>query len=155
MLHRYLTKHLARIAKTELDFSDEKDDIILSLHLDTSRKQGESKKSYVATAISSTGAGKTYTLVHEFLLKDKNKKNRTYFYFSPVPADRSMDDLIKFANRDPFNKRFMRVELDPDEEERDSEDYEPPKLSLKDYGPGDVLFFDDVAAMNTNNQYRE
>ena len=66
-----------------------------------------------------------------------------------------MDDLIKFANRDPLDKRFMRVKLDPDEEERDSEDFEPPKLSLKDYGPGDVLFFDDVAAMNRNNPYRE
>ena len=155
MLHRHLTKHLARIAKTELDFSDEKDEIVLSLHLDTSRKQGESKESYVATAISNTGAGKTYTLVHEFLLKDKNRRERKYHYFSPVPADKSMDDLIKFANRDPLDKRFMRVKLDPDEEERDSEDFEPPKLSLKDYGPGDVLFFDDVAAMNRNNPYRE
>ena len=93
--------------------------------------------------------------MHEFLLKDKNKKRRTYHYFSPVPADRSMDDLIKYANRDPFNKRFLRINLDPDEEQRESEDFEPPKLSLKDYGPGDVLFFDDVAAMNSNNPYRE
>ncbi len=155
MLHRYLQKHLAKIAKSELDFSDEKDEIILSLHLDTSRKKGASKQSYITTAISNTGAGKTYTLVHEFLLKDKNKKNRTYHYFSPVPADESMNDLIKFANRDPANLRFMRVELDPDDEERDTDEFEPPKLALKDYGPGDVLFFDDVAAMSRENPYRE
>ncbi len=155
MLHRYLSKHLRKIAMTELDFSDEKDDIQLSLFLDTSRKKGETKKSYVTTAISNTGAGKTYTLVHEFLLKDKNKKNRKYHYFSPVPTDESMNDLIKYANRDPAEPRFFRVTLDPDEEERDSEEFEPPKLSLKDYGPGDVLFFDDVAAMNRDNPYKE
>lgn len=153
MCHRYLTKHLAKIAKTELDFSGE--DIRLSLHVDTSRKKGESKKSYVTTAISNTGAGKTYTLVHEFLMRDKNKNNRTYYYFSPVPTDESMKALIKFANRNPEEPRFFRVDLDPDEEERDTEEYEPPKLSLKDYGKDDVLFFDDVAAMSRNNMYRE
>ena len=155
MCHRHLTKHLKKIAKVELDFSDETDDIRLSLHLDTNRKRGESKKSYVTTAISNTGAGKTYTLVHELLLRDKNKNNRTYHYFSPVPVDESLDDLVKFANRDPGNERFIRVNLDPDEEERDTEEFEPPKLSLSDYGPGDVLFFDDVAAMNSSNPYRE
>ena len=155
MCHRYLTKHLKKIAKVELDFSDETDDIRLSLHLDTNRKRGDSKQSYCTTAISNTGAGKTYTLVHELLLRDKNKNNRTYHYFSPVPADDSMDDLIKFANRDPGKDRFIRVNLDPDEEERDTEEFLPPKLSLSDYGVNDVLFFDDVAAMNRNNPYRE
>ena len=152
MCHRFLLKHLRKVAKTELDFTDE--DITLSLHLDTDRKRGEPKKSYCCLAVGNTGAGKSYTLTHEFLLRDKNKKNKTYYFFSAVPEDESLDALIKFANRDPTDKRFFRVNLNPDEEDREAEDFEPPKLELKSYGRNDVLIFDDVESLNKNNPYR-
>ena len=101
MLHRFLTKHLAKVAKTELDFSDDQDEIELSIHLDTYRPENESKKSYVALAVGNTGSGKTYTLTHEYLLRDKNRENRRYYFFSAVPEDDSLADIIAFANRDP------------------------------------------------------
>ena len=38
MCHRYLQKHLKKVSKTELDFSDDKNDIHLSIALDTTQK---------------------------------------------------------------------------------------------------------------------
>ena len=81
-------------------------------------------------------------------MRDKNKKAKTYYFFSAVPEDESLGALIKFANRDPTDKRFIRVNLDPEEEDREAEDFEPPKLDLKSYGVNDVLIFDDVESMN-------
>ena len=100
MLHRYLTKHLAKVAKTELDFSDEQDDIELTLHLDTKRRG--SLKSYVCLAVGQTGSGKSYTITNEYLLRDKNKANKRYFFFSAVPEDESLKNIIRYANRDSF-----------------------------------------------------
>ena len=158
MLHRYLTKHLAKVAKTELDFSKdsgETDDIVLSLHLDTYREPKESKKSYVLLSVGNTGAGKTYTTVHEFLMKDKNKEKRRYFFFSAVPEDDSLKAIVDWANKKPMNQRWFRVNLDEEEEDREDEEFEPPKLELNDYEAGDVLIFDDTVSLPRSNPYRE
>ena len=47
------------------------------------------------------------------------------------------------------------MNLDPDEEDREEESFEPPKLELKDYKPGDVLIFDDTVSLPRSNPYRE
>lgn len=154
LCHRYLAKYLKKVAKTELDFSDDKNNITLSVALDTSRKAGESKKSYVAVAVGSTGAGKTWSMVNQYLLQDKNKRKRRYFFFSAVPADSSLKNLIKFANKNALEPRFFRVDLAPEQDQED-EEWEPPKLELKDYQAGDVLFFDDVESMPRSNPWRE
>ena len=158
MLHRHLTKHLAKVAKTELDFSKdsgETDDIVLSLHLDTYREPKESKKSYVLLSVGNTGAGKTYTTVHEFLLKDKNRDKRRYFFFSAVPEDESLKAIVDWANKNPMNQRWFRVNLDEEDEDREDEEFEPPKLELNDYEAGDVLIFDDTVSLPRSNPYRE
>ena len=51
---------------------------------------------------------------YEYLLKDKNKANRTYYFFSAVEEDESLCNLVRYANRDPLNVRFHRVNLAPD-----------------------------------------
>jgi hypothetical protein len=43
LCHRYLQKHLKKVSKTELDFSDDKNNIHLSVALDTARKAGDGK----------------------------------------------------------------------------------------------------------------
>jgi hypothetical protein len=116
LCHRYLQKHLKKVSKTELDFSDDKNNIHLSLALDTAHKSGEGLKSYVSVAVGSTGAGKTHSMVNQYLLQDKNKKNRRYFFFSAVPSDSSLKNLIKFANRNALEAGFFRVDISPDQD---------------------------------------
>jgi hypothetical protein len=142
--YRFVKKHLEKQQKCFLDFTGIGE---VAVYLDTTPRT-KNKKFNGIVCVGKTGSGKSYNLIHQFLLHDQYKKKARYYLFTAVTrTDPSLQALVKYANKNEDKPRFFKVKLDPNSTE-------PLPLSLSDYSEGDFLLFDDISSFPRGPEWK-